>query len=45
MNFIACQMTLDLFELDTNDMIDEIEIGGAATYIAGALKSDINLYI
>jgi len=42
---IACQMTLDLFEMDKNDMIEEIEIGGAATYMAGALNSDINLYI
>lgn len=42
---IACQMTLDLFELDKKDMIDGIDIGGAATYMEGALKSDINLYI
>jgi len=42
---IACQMTLDLFELDTKDMIDEIELGGAATYMENALKSDINLFI
>lgn len=42
---IACQMTLDLFEMDKKDMIDGIDIGGAATYMEGALKSDINLYI
>jgi peroxiredoxin family protein len=42
---IACQMTLDLFEYSTDDMIDGIELGGAATYIEGALKSDINLFI
>jgi len=42
---IGCQMTLDLFEYDKKDMIDEMEIGGAATYIDGALKSDINLFI
>lgn len=42
---IACQMTLDLFELDKKDMIDEIEIGGAATWMEEASKSDINLYI
>ena len=42
---IACQMTLDLFELDKKDMIDEIEIGGAATWMEEAAKSDINLYI
>ncbi len=42
---IACQMTLDLFEMDKKDLIDEIEIGGAATWMEEAAKSDINLYI
>ena len=42
---IACQMTLDLFEYDRKDMLDDIEIGGAATYMENALKSDINLFI
>ena len=42
---IGCQMTLDLFEYDRKDMIDEMEIGGAATYMDNALKSDINLFI
>lgn len=42
---IACQMTMDLFEFSQDDMIDGIEIGGAATYIEGAVKSDINLYV
>ncbi|MFZ5608753.1 MAG: DsrE/DsrF/DrsH-like family protein [Pseudomonadota bacterium] len=42
---IACQMTMDLFEYSKDDMIEEIEIGGAATYMENALKSDINLFI
>lgn len=42
---IGCQMTLDLFEWDAKGMIPEMELGGAATYMAGALESDINLYI
>ena len=42
---IACQMTLDLFEMDRKDMIDGIELGGAATYIDVATKSHINLFI
>ncbi len=42
---IACQMTLDLFEYSKDDMIDGIEIGGAATYIECATKADINLFI
>jgi peroxiredoxin family protein len=42
---IACQMTLDLFEYSQDDMIEGIEIGGAATYIEVATKSHINLFI
>ena len=42
---IACQMTLDLFEYSVDDMIEGIEVGGAATYMENALKSDINLFI
>ncbi len=42
---IACQMTLDLFEYKAEDMIDGIELGGAATYMETAAKSDINLFI
>lgn len=42
---IACQMTMDLFEYSLDDMIDGIELGGAATYIECATQSDINLFI
>ena len=42
---IGCQMTMDLFEYGQEDMIDGIEIGGAATYIECATKADINLFI
>ena len=42
---IGCQMTMDLFEYGKEDMIDGIEIGGAATYIECATQADINLFI
>lgn len=42
---IACQMTMDLFEYNKEEMIEGIEIGGAATYIEVASKSHINLFI
>jgi peroxiredoxin family protein len=42
---IGCQMTMDLFEVGEDDMIDGISIGGAATYIEKATQSDINLFI
>jgi peroxiredoxin family protein len=42
---IACQMTMNLFEYELDDLIEGPELGGAATYIETALKSDINLFI
>ena len=42
---IACQMTLELFDYKKEDLIDGIEIGGAATYIEVATQSHINLFI
>lgn len=42
---IGCQMTMDLFEYSKDEMIDGIEIGGAATYIECASKAHINLFI
>jgi len=42
---IACQMTLDLFEIKASDLIDGVEIGGAATAIEIAGKSDINYFM
>lgn len=44
-NMIACQMTMDLFELKREDMIPGLTIGGAATWVEAATKCDINLYI
>lgn len=44
-NMIACQMTLDLFEIKRDDLIDGIELGGAATYIERAANAQINLFI
>jgi len=42
---VACQMTVDLFDFDTKDFIDDIEYGGAATFFEFAGESDICLYI
>ncbi len=42
---IACQMTVDLFDMPTNDFIDNVEYGGAATFFEFAGESDICLYI
>ena len=42
---IPCQMTMDLFEYSLDDMIPDLEVGGAATYIEIATQSHINLFI
>ena len=42
---IGCQMTIDLFDIKHEDLIDEIDLGGAATWLDQASDSDINLFI
>jgi peroxiredoxin family protein len=42
---VACQMTLDLFDFKHNDLIDEIELGGAATFFEFAGEADVSLFI
>jgi peroxiredoxin family protein len=42
---IACQMTVDLFDFDSKDFIDGIELGGAASFFEFAGQSDISLLI
>ena len=42
---IGCQMTMDLFEYKLEDMIAGITVGGAATFMEEALKSDVSLFI
>jgi peroxiredoxin family protein len=43
--FVACQMTVDLFEFDKSDFIDGIEFGGAATFMEFAGDTDICLFV
>ncbi len=42
---VACQMTVDLFDMNPSDFIDGIEFGGAATFFEFAGESDITLFI
>lgn len=42
---IACQMTVDLFEMDTSEFIDGVEYAGAAAFFEFAGESDICLFI
>ena len=43
--FIACQMTVDLFDFDKKDFVDGIEYGGAATFMKFAGETDVCLFI
>lgn len=40
---IACQMTMDLMNLEKEDFVDGIEVGGAASYIDYAKDANISL--
>jgi len=42
---IACQMTVDLFDLDSNEFIDGVEYGGAALFFEFAGEADVSLFI
>ena len=42
---VACQMTVDLFDMQTSDFINGIEYGGAATFFEFAGETDVCLFI
>jgi len=43
--FVACQMTVDLFEKDINTFLDEVTFAGATAFFDFAGDADISLYI
>jgi len=44
-HLIACTMTMDIMGIKREELIDGIEEGGVATYLAHAETSDVNLFI
>ncbi|MDP7579275.1 MAG: DsrE/DsrF/DrsH-like family protein [SAR202 cluster bacterium] len=42
---IGCQMTMDVFGFSKDDFIDEVDIGGAATFLEFAAEADIQMFI
>jgi peroxiredoxin family protein len=42
---IACQMTMDVMGVEREDLIDDVDVGGAATFLEFAQDADITLYI
>lgn len=43
--FIACQMSMDVMGVKEEELMDEVNYGGVATYINRADKANINLFI
>ena len=43
--FIACQMSMDMMGIQKEELLDNVTIGGVATYMERAEKSNVNLFI
>ena len=43
--FVACQMTVDLFEFDKAEFIDNVEYAGASAFFGFAGETDICLFV
>ena len=43
--FIACQMSMDVMGISREDLLDGVTIGGVATYMERADQANVNLFI
>lgn len=43
--FIACQMSMEILEIKKEELIDGVEVGGVATMIEYARKSNLNYFV
>ena len=43
--FIACQMTMDMMGIAKEELIDGVTVGGVATYMQRAEQANVNLFI
>ena len=43
--FVACQMSMDVMGIKREELIDGVTIGGVATYMERADKANVNLFI
>ena len=43
--FIACQMSMDMMGIQREELLDEITLGGVATYMERADHANVNLFI
>lgn len=43
--FIACQMSMDVMGVKREELLDEVTVGGVATYMDRAEQANVNLFI
>lgn len=43
--FIACQMSMDMMGIQREELLDEVTVGGVATYMERADHANVNLFI
>ena len=43
--FIACQMSMDVMGITKEELLDNVTIGGVATYMNRAENANVNLFI
>lgn len=43
--FIACQMSMDVMGVKREELLDEVTVGGVATYMERAEEANVNLFI
>lgn len=43
--FIACQMSMDVMGITREELLDEVTVGGVATYMNRAEQANVNLFI
>ena len=43
--FIACQMSMDVMGIDRDELLDNVVVGGVATYMDRAEQANVNLFI
>ena len=45
MEFIACQMSMDVMGVKREELLDGVTVGGVATYMGRADEANVNLFI
>jgi peroxiredoxin family protein len=43
--FIACQMSMDVMGIKREELLDSVSVGGVATYMERAEQANVNLFI